>query len=303
MMKEKGFLGIDVGGTFIKAGFLVGDTIVSTETFRTKKSSLNEFMDNLRKIIKSYQKKYEVLSCGIGIPGVFDTSSCTMHSAVHIQVLNGENLKKALSLDIPVYFDNDANFAGYGEYSHLPPDERAKFKNMVLLTLGSGVGTGIIIDGKLYRGKKGFIEGGHITVEPDGEPCSCGNRGCLETMVSISGLLRTYRKIKGESVEDTKEILKRAKSGEKEALKTYEIFGEYLGIGLATIHNLLNPELIVIGGGLSYHSEFFMGKTIEVLNKRSYTYEFSKPTIRTSILGNMAGIYGAAFYAKTMYEK
>ncbi len=303
MMKEKGYLGIDVGGTFIKAGFLIERRIVSQKTFKTKKSSIFEFMENLREVISYYRKEFEVLAIGIGVPGVFDASSCIMHSAVHIRVLDGKNLKEELNInEIPVYFDNDANFAGFGEYSFLSDEEREKIKNMLLITLGSGVGTGLIINGKLYRGKKGFIEGGHIIVEPDGEKCSCGNRGCLETVVSISGLLKTYKRIKGDSLDDTVEILKRARNGEKEAIKTYEIFGNYLGIGLATFNNLLNPEMIVLGGGLSYHNEFFLEKALSVLSQRSYTYKYSKPIVRLSKLGNMAGLYGASFYAKEMYE-
>ncbi len=301
MIKKEYYLGIDVGGQNIKYGIWDKNIIIDKNKLKTPQT-LNEFISELKKIIKDYQKNFHLTGIGIGLPGVFDIKTGIMHDAVHMKFINGHNFYESFSeYKENIFFDNDANFATLGQYLLLP--DKNKFKNVLFLTLGSGVGTGIIIDGKLYRGERGYIEGGHVIVEPEGVKCNCGSWGCLETIVSVEGLLRMYKEIKGELLYNTNEILKRAENGEEEALKVYEKFGYYLGIGITSMYNLISPELIILGGGLSYHNKFFLSKTIDTIKIRSYIYKYSNLNIRVSELGNDAGIIGAASFSMISLNK
>jgi len=301
-IREKDYyLGIDVGGQSIKFGILNNDRIIVKNKVKTPQT-LESFIFKLKEIIKDYKKDFHLTGIGIGLPGVFDIKTGIMHDAVHMKFINGHNFYKSFSeYKENIFFDNDANFATLGQYLLLP--DKNKFKNVLFLTLGSGVGTGIIIDSKLYRGERGYIEGGHVIVEPEGVKCNCGSWGCLETIVSVEGLLRMYKEIKGENVNSTNEILKRAENGEKEALEVYDKFGYYLGIGITSMYNLISPELIILGGGLSYHHKFFLSKTIETIKIRSYIYKYSNLKIRISELGNDAGIIGAASFSMLSMNK
>ena len=197
-----------------------------------------------------------------------------------------------------IYIDNDANFAAYGEYKNLDKNRMDSLNSMLFITLGSGLGTGIIINKDIYHGAADFIEGGHIIVNPDGEKCACGSYGCIESEVSSTALKRYYKSLTDIDVSDPIEIFKKAQEGENSALETFNHFGYFLGLALASYNNLLNPNMIIIGGGLSNFSGFFLDKALKTMAERSYTYKYFTPEIRISKLMNKAGFYGAASYAK-----
>jgi len=301
---KKYYLGVDVGGTNIKTGILSEVNIVEQKEYKTVKNSVNAFYSNLKKIIKTYMNKYTIAAMGIGFPSMFDYEKCIILEAPNIPIIKQTSYCKYLDfIDTPFYIDNDANLAAFGEYMFLKKEKKEVFNSFLLLTLGSGLGTGIIIDGKIYHGAKNFIEGGHIIIEPFGKECPCGGKGCIETLVSSEGLLEFYKQLSNKKLNDPYELFLKAESGDKFAIKAFQNFGFYLGIGLTTFYNLLNSDAIIIGGGLSHFSKFFLEKAKDVLKSRSYTYKRFKPFIDTCTLKNSAGFIGAALYARQKSEK
>ncbi len=201
-------------------------------------------------------------------------------------------------MDAPFRIDNDANMAAYGEWKHGAGRDA---HSLVLLTIGTGVGSGIILDGKLWQGRCGFAgEIGHITVNPNnGTKCNCGNFGCLETEVSAPSIVRNYVALAGSDEELTSEdVYNRAKQGDAHALESFSACGYYLGIGLGIVINLLNPGMIVLGGGVMAGGEFLMEAAVAQARKRSHRVSFACATIAKASLANDAGLIGAAAWAR-----
>ncbi len=296
-MKEF-FLGIDIGGTNIKSGIMDREgKIIEEKTNKTIKDSVENFYKNINEIISSYNEKYGVKRIGIGFPALIDYKKGVILKAPNLSIIDNSEYKRYITdKNRKIHIDNDANFAAYGEYSIL--ENKNELSTMLFITLGSGLGTGIIIKGDIYHGAKNFIEGGHIIINPEGNDCACGSHGCIESEVSSTGIKRYYKRITGTEVSDPMEIYKKGEKGEVSALKAFDNFAYYLGIGLASYNNLLNPDMIVIGGGLSNFSNLFLDKAIKILSERSYIYGYYKPDTRLSKLMNKAGFYGAASYAR-----
>ena len=171
---------------------------------------------------------------------------------------------------------------------------------MVLLTIGTGVGTGLILNGELYQGTCGFgAELGHAIVNPDGDICNCGAQGCLESEASASKIVKNYQRISNSSEDITAEdVCHKAKEGDEAARKAFAIAGRYLGIGLALAINLLNPEKILLGGGVMKAGEILLQPTIDEARRRSFKGSFDCCTIAEAELGNKAGFVGSALWAR-----
>ena len=305
MMKEEGFyLGFDIGGTYIKSGIVSDGVIKEEKIIKSRKENPKLFYESLDNLIHEWKSKYKIEAIGLGFPGLVDSENYRIFKSPNIPAINNTSFRDFISeWESPVFIDNDANFAAYGEYSVLSKKKREKVKTLVLITLGSGVGTGIIINGDIYHGAKNFIEGGHMIVNPEGEECGCGSKGCFETEVSSHSIKRVYKSLSGKDVSDPKNVYEKAKTGDKFAIETFKHFSYFLGISLASINNLLNPDIIVLGGGLSYFSEFYFEEAKRVFEERSYLTEFFKPEIYVGILKNKAGIIGAANYAREKSRK
>ena len=174
-----------------------------------------------------------------------------IHRSPNYPELNGVPLEPLFSqlVEVPFTIHNDANMAAYGEFC---VGAGRGLKSMILLTIGTGVGSGIILEGRLWEGVNGFAgELGHIIVNPEGDPCKCGSRGCLETEVSSEKIVRNYQQFSGHVESLTsEEVYQRAKSGDNAAQKAFQLAGYYLGLGLASAINLLDPEKIILGGGV-----------------------------------------------------
>ncbi len=295
------YAGFDLGGSQLKYGLIdEGGKILRQGTVETPTKIkyllplLETTWGNLKK-----EAKNPITACGFGFPGIFHLEDRKIHRSPHFPELDHYDLIPALSrvIDTPFYVNNDANMAAFGEYKL---GAGRGVQSMVLLTIGTGIGTGIILDGKLWQGKCGYAgELGHAPVNPEGDSCPCGSRGCLETEVSAPTIVKSYKKLKklDEDVS-AEEVCRRAKKGDSEALQVYVRLGCFLGIGLSIAINLLNPEKILLGGGVMKAGDFIFSHALPEAKKRSFTPAFDCCRIEQAALGNNAGFIGAALWSK-----
>ena len=298
--------GVDVGGTTVKIGLFSGDGKLEEKyEIATDKSDqgahiIEHIAAKLEEIIA--KKSYGILDCmgvGIGLPGPVDRGmilGCVNLGWGIFSIV--EEFSKAIH-NVPVYAANDANTAALGEYV---AGAGKGMKNMIMVTLGTGVGGGIIIDGRILEGANGGAgEIGHIPVNPqEQDTCGCGKKGCLEQYASATGIVRIAEKLRKENGNTAlpagctaKQVFDYAKEGDELAMQAVEELGRYLGLALASCACVLNPEGIVIGGGVSRAGKILL----DVTEKNFQTYVF-KPcrNVKFSLaeLGNDAGMYGAA---------
>ncbi|WP_117169227.1 ROK family glucokinase [Paraliobacillus sediminis] len=319
-MSEQLLIGVDIGGTTIKIGVIKTDgRIVEKWEIKTNKD------DNAKNIpldiwtsIKLKLKKLDIdkkaiLGIGVGAPGFVDVKTGEVSIAVN---LGWKDFKLAAILkelsELPVIVDNDANIAAVGE--NWKGSGRLA-DNLIAITLGTGVGGGIIANGKVINGVNGTAgEIGHITVEPGGSPCNCGRNGCLETVASATGIVRQAKnaiqsgstttlndrsKLKELTAKDVFEL---ATSGDKAAQEIIDRVTDVLGLAIANMATMINPSIIVIGGGVSKAGE-------ELLKPLRSAFEsYTLPRIDEACefviatLGNDAGIIGGAYLVKQAQE-
>ncbi|MCA1058070.1 ROK family glucokinase [Rossellomorea aquimaris] len=319
-MKEKWLVGVDLGGTTTKIAFLskYGELLHKWEIPTDKSENGKNIIVNIAKAIDKKleeldQNKDKLVGIGMGAPGPVDTSKGIIYEAVNLGWENNTPLKDLLEVETGLHavIDNDANCAALGEMWKGAGDGA---KDLVCVTLGTGVGGGVITNGDIVHGVKGAGgEIGHITVVPEGGfQCNCGKTGCLETVASATGVVRLANE-KLDAVSDdsslrklrdshgsinAKDIFDAARENDELALAVIDQLAFYLGLSLANLGNGLNPEKIVIGGGVSKAGDILLEPVVKFFKK------FSFPTVRTSTnlsiatLGNDAGVIGAAWLVK-----
>ena len=307
---KKYAIGIDVGGTSVKLGLfttegsLLEKWSIPTNTENNGKAILPDIAASvLAKIKEKNISADEVEGAGIGLPGPVDEDG-VIRKAVNLHWENTFNVAEELSgylNGMKVKAGNDANVAALGEAWM---GSGKGFKNLVMVTLGTGIGGGVIINGKILEGTTGAGgEIGHIHIQDDEEvACNCGNHGCLEQYASATGIVRLLEKelaatdepsLMREKKHTAKDVWDAVEAGDALATRVAEKFGEYLGKGLADIACVLNPDIFVIGGGVSLSGEVIMPFITK--NFKKYVFHASRETKFTrAILGNDGGIYGAA---------
>lgn len=281
MTKSGNIIGIDVGGTFIKIGLVSPKGRILAR----KKIPTPDRADS--RIIVDAIKEFRAVGIGIGVPGFVDTAKGIVHKLVNIKGWDNVPLQRLMEkvTGVPTRIDNDVNCMVLGEVTFGIAKGK---KNVFGITLGTGVGGGIIIDGRIYRGAS-FTAGevGHVTVIKDGPRCNCGNRGCLEALVGNKTIIK-----RGKMSPQELELA--AKKGDKTAIRIWQEVGENVGLVLAGIVNVLNPELIVIGGGIANAGNLIMKSIRETVKKRAVPVARDIVKIEFSKLGDDAGILGAA---------
>jgi len=293
--------GFDIGGTQIKFGLVDRDgrlvkkgKVRSPEAMAEILAVIGETWTSLRRSAPG-----PVRSCGFGIAGFYSTKERKILQSPNYPSLNGYPILPALRkvIDVPVRIGNDANMAAYGEYEH---GAGRGARSLVLLTVGTGIGGGIILDGKLWEGEGGYAgELGHITVNPDGETCGCGRRGCLETEASAPRLVRNFQALSGRTdVVDSKDVYLLAKAGDRAALESFGKLAYWLGIGIGIIVTALDPEKVIIGGGVVSAGRLLMDPVVAEARRWSHPIPFAGCRIERAALGNDAGLVGAAAWAR-----
>lgn len=316
----KKLLGIDLGGTTVKFGILTLDGevcqkwAIETNTHDDGAHIVPDIIQSIQHRLELYgMTKEDFSGIGMGSPGTVDVEKGTVIGAYNLNWTTLQEVKKEVEKATGISFaiDNDANVAALGE-RWLGAGENDP--NVVFITLGTGVGGGIVMNGQLLHGAAGAAgEIGHITIDPHGFDCTCGKKGCLETVSSATGVVRVARQLSENYVGDSKictainngeevtskEIFTAAeKEADVFALMVVDRVAMYLGLACGNIGNTLNPSAIVIGGGVSAAGEFLR------MRIEKYFLEYTFPTvqqttaIKLAVLGNDAGIIGAASLTK-----
>ena len=307
---KKYCFGIDVGGTTVKMGlFTTEGELLDKWEIPTRKEDggayiLNDVAASVEaKLAEKNIAKEDVAGAGIGVPGpTLDTGYVSICVNLGWKDKNPANELSEL-LSIPVKAGNDANVAALGE---MWKGGGEGYLDVVLLTLGTGVGGGIIINGEIapsHRGVGGEL--GHITVNPDEEAtCNCGNHGCLEQYASATGVVRIAKKLLAASKEESslrtletvtaKDVFDAAKAGDHLAVEAVEVLGKYLGLVVANVALTVDPDVFVIGGGVSKAGQVLIDVITKYYHKFAKIIGDNKAKVVLAKLGNDAGIYGAA---------
>jgi glucokinase len=310
-------IGIDVGGTKVLGGVVdEAGKVLTTARKDTPRQGGSALTQTIADVAKELLEQHSVASVGVSAAGFVSSDRKTMLATPNIADWNGVDLDNQLTklIGLPVVIENDANAAAWGE---------AKFgagKNqdhMMMLTVGTGIGGGIVVNGALYRGAFGIAaEFGHMRVVPEGHICGCGARGCFEQYASGNALLRHAREAINASPEIARNLLSRgdgtvagltgqaitdaARDGDPVALAAFNTTGQWLGAGIASLVVLLDPACVVIGGGVIDAGEILLKPTRESLERNMpFAGKHPYPQIIAAQLGNEAGLVGVADLARS----
>ncbi len=310
-------IGIDVGGTKVLGGVVdEAGKVLTTARKDTPRQGGSALTQTIADVAKELLEQHSVASVGVSAAGFVSSDRKTMLATPNIADWNGIDLDNQLTklIGLPVVIENDANAAAWGE---------AKFgagKNqdhMMMLTVGTGIGGGIVVNGALYRGAFGIAaEFGHMRVVPEGHICGCGARGCFEQYASGNALLRHAREAINASPEIARNLLSRgdgtvagltgqaitdaARDGDPVALAAFNTTGQWLGAGIASLAVLLDPACVVIGGGVIDAGEILLKPTRESLERNMpFAGKHPYPQIIAAQLGNEAGLVGVADLARS----
>lgn len=314
----KYYVGIDLGGTNIVAGVVDGDYNIiakaSTKTNcpRPEKEIAEDMAKMAVQAVENAKLTMDDIEwIGIGTPGIANSATGIVERANNLGFINTPLVKYVKEFigrnDTPVYIENDANAAAYGEYV---AGAAKGAKNAVCITLGTGVGAGIVIDGKIYAGSNfAGAEIGHTVIEVGGAPCTCGRKGCFEAYSSATGLIRMTKESMAENpdsimnkmAEERGKVTARTsfdcmRAGDKYAKAVVDKYIKYLAAGITNTINTFQPDILCIGGGVCNEGDPLLLPLKELVAKEIYTKNSAKNTeIVIAKLGNDAGIIGAAF--------
>ena len=307
-------IGIDIGGTSIKGAAVdsygkVYDVFsMPTDKNKTGQEEMHILADLIKKYIKEHQFNEPIKGVGLGIPGVIDSEHGVVGYSANLPLWENLNVKEILEkeLGLPVRITNDANAAAYGEAKFGAGKD---FPTVIMITLGTGVGGGIVLDGKLFEGNEGKgAELGHMTLVLNGRDCGCGRKGCFEQYASATGLIAdatSFMRKHPDSIMNTvaKELgiidarvpFIAERRGDRFAHEVVENYIMYLGEGLLNYCNIFRPNMIILSGGIANEGESFLARVNQYLLDHDFGYKRT-PTVKLAVakLGYDSGKIGAA---------
>lgn len=299
------YVGLDLGGSFLKASsFGLDGTPGEARSLDAKQRlGAEDYLALFGNAVESLSSKKRVRGVGVAVAGVLDPDEGKIVESPNLPALSGVRLLMLLEdafAPSPVHMMNDANAAALGEYF---AGAGAGFRSMFIFTLGTGVGGGFIQNGEIWRGASGMAgEIGHTIIQKDGKPCACGSRGCLEAHFSGRALVRDAKaraaRLPDSAIGSLDEIspvslANLAGGGDREAKTLWEDGGRALGVGIANVMNLLNPESIVLAGGLLNAREHFLPSARSVWEETSFSRASRSSQVLPGELGEWAGVRGA----------
>jgi glucokinase len=307
-------LGVDVGGTKVAVAAVEGATATHRAEHPTVLAGSDALLDGVEHVVRAVIRDAgEPEAIGVGVPSQIDFATGTVETSVNIPLM-GVPLREELGrrFGVPVVVDNDANCAALAE-AHI-----VGVSYLVMLTLGTGVGGGVVIDGRTFRGAHGLgAELGHIAVNPDGPPCpgNCPNRGCLEAYCSGQALERDATELARDKPDSdlasrldadgrvsSHDLVSAAEEGDEDALLVMDNFARMLGIGIANYVNVFEPERLAIGGGLSRASHLFLDRAIQEAHARTLPALWKRVQVGLAEGGANAGVIGAGLLAALEIE-
>jgi glucokinase len=305
-------IGIDIGGTNIKAGAvdykgsILARARASTEPVAGSEAVVDKLLGLVTELKEGLQGA-RLKAIGFGIPGAIRFREGVVTQAPNLPAWDGLPMRQILQdrMQAPCFIDNDANAVAVGE---MWVGAGSGHNHVVCLTLGTGVGGGVIIDGELLRGADGMAaELGHISVQADGPRCNCGSRGCLETYTSATGILRMFREAisrdpgnplaSGTGEITTAKIYNAAKQGSAMARDLFAEAGRALGVGMASLVDIFNPEVLIIGGGVAAAWDLLVPPAVTTMMQRAFKAPAARVKVERARLEDDAGICGSAYIA------
>lgn len=332
---QKFAIGVDLGGTNLRiaavdeTGTLIEKVTLGTKVSLGRDRVIDNMCDAIQRLAEQYKDSGPLLGIGIGVPGIIDNQTGLLRESPNLPGWADYPVRAEIErrLKTIVVLENDANVAALGEQWL---GAARDYSDMAMITLGTGVGGGLVFEGKIWDGANGMAgEWGHATVEPDGQPCGCGNQGCLEQYTSATAVVRMAREAiaangapalahaaNSDPEFSAKSIYNLAIQGDEDARRIFRQVGRCLGIMLSTLVNTLNLPIYVIGGGASSAWDAFSPAMFEQLRRRSLVYAATAPDdpaarkegasvvvkpgpghktiITQALLGGDGGLYGAA---------
>jgi glucokinase len=287
-------LGVDIGGTKTSVvlgssqGKILARKLLLTRTGKKTRQGIEETVQALKALKSGPGKGKRLLGVGVGIPGPMDSRNGVVQRSPHLGGWKGFPLKSFLErrLGLSVFINNDANAAALGEKVF---GEGKRAGDFVYMTISTGIGGGVVVNGELVHGTS-FVGGevGHMTIVPDGERCKCGKRGCLEAYASGTAIARFAKK------RNALEAGLAARKGSRSALAAYEQGGYYLGIGIANLLNILNPKVVVLGGGvLKSAPRIFWSSMLKSCKRNAWPQAYRAVRIVKTKLNDRVGDLGA----------
>ncbi|HWP84266.1 MAG TPA: ROK family protein [Terriglobia bacterium] len=306
-------IGADLGGTNLRLaaieenGRLIEKVVLEVRSLGHRDAAVEALCQNARVLARKHGGGRQFAGLGAGIPGILDAGAGILRQSPNLPGWENFAVREALQsrLEAAIALDNDANAAALGE-TWLGAGRTVA--SLCLLTLGTGIGGGLVLDGKVWRGFLGMAgEVGHIGVRENGEPCGCGSRGCLETEASATAVVRKARqllaaekspalaeRIRSGSSLTAELVYQLAQEGDAACRDLFASVGRFLGLGLSMLVNTLNLPLYLLGGGMAEAWPLFAPALLEELGRRSYVFAQGGTRVERAQLGADAGLYGAA---------
>lgn len=286
-------IGIDLGGTRIKVARVEADNILEEHSIATPKDGPNAVLLAVAEAVRSVEPDPKAV--GFAIPGEVDAlGKC--YRLPNIEGFEGVGIASILEplLGCPVFVENDGNAAAHGESLF---GWGQKYKSFAMVTLGTGIGGGLILDGKLRPGAHGFAaEIGHIPIDSgaDAWPCACGQRGCVESYAGTRGLLRRFKELGGETVTEVADVAAAAREGKAPGVQAFRMMADALARCVTTMQNLLDLDAIVFTGGISQSFDMLLPPLREAVRKSAFSAPLAEVPLVLSELGAKAGVVGSA---------
>jgi glucokinase len=302
-------VGVDLGGTSVKAALVSAELeLLARDSAPTDISDEDRLLTEIEELVRRVAADHDVAAVGFGLPSQIDQRRGVVADSINVPITDvpfEAEMRRRLGLDVKL--DNDANVAALAEARIGAGKGRA---NVIMLTLGTGVGGGIVLDGRLYHGATGYGgELGHMVIDENGPPCQghCPNHGCLESLASAAGVRRAAQQIAAERPGGTlaeavkqggaggvRVVIDGALAGDADCVDALAIVGRHLGVGIANYVNIFNPEVVVVGGGIMAAGELVLGVAREEAGRRALRPPWREVEVVAAELGNDAGVLGAA---------
>ena len=294
-------IGVDLGGTNLRAaavdrtGKILEKHAQSTDMSRGRDEVIADIAEGINVVRQKIGGSSRLAGVGIGVPGFILIEQGYITNSNNLPTLENFPVRDAIEkkLGTPIILENDANAAALGEQWM---GAGKGIDNLVLLTLGTGIGGGIICDGRVLHGELGMAsELGHMTIDPNGNPCGCGNYGCLEKIASATAIEGMAQMMSLGDNLTSLQVYEMAVDGNEKARMIFRQMGWALGIGIANLINIFNYPLYLLSGGVLPAWDMFAPTMMEEITKRSFTFRNSKTRVERATLGNQAGLVGAAY--------